>query len=219
MKRVDVSGWNRKTTYEWFSSFPDPTVGLTVRMDVTQPLRVSRESGTSSFLNLTYLIAWALNRSDGFLYRETEEGVFLSKPASPCVTVLRPDGSFGSCRLDWSERYEEFYREAERKVAEVKAGGKGKPFEDGSRDVFYFSCLPWTDFLDVRQPVPPDLFSRSVPRVAWGKYRTVGTQSTVAMQILANHALLDGRELSEGFREIGEAFERAETLLKREIER
>ena len=35
MKKIDISTWERKSHYEWFSSFADPSIAFDVKMDIT----------------------------------------------------------------------------------------------------------------------------------------------------------------------------------------
>lgn len=61
MKEIDIETWNIKTTYEWFNSFTDSTYSVTVKMDITKLVKITKETKSSFFANMLYVVVLGLN--------------------------------------------------------------------------------------------------------------------------------------------------------------
>ena len=66
MRKIDLNTWERKSHFEWFSSFSDPTFALDVKMDVTKVLEYSKITKTSFFINVLYIVTQELNKIEEF---------------------------------------------------------------------------------------------------------------------------------------------------------
>ena len=61
MREIDVEGWERLKTYEWFKSFSNSTYSMNVKMDVTALIKHVKRTKESFFIDLLYLVVKGLN--------------------------------------------------------------------------------------------------------------------------------------------------------------
>ena len=45
MKKIDLSTWERKSHYAWFSQFSNPSIALDVKMNITNVLDFCKKIG------------------------------------------------------------------------------------------------------------------------------------------------------------------------------
>ena len=60
-KVIDLDNFKKRKQYNWFKTFSNPCYGLNVKMDVTEVVKYSKETKTSFFINVLYLITIGLN--------------------------------------------------------------------------------------------------------------------------------------------------------------
>lgn len=199
MQIVDMEKQGRKKHFEWFSSFPDPTFSINVRVDVTNVVRHAKQHGKSFFIELLYLATEALHSVPEMRMRIKGDDVVIFDLVNPSYTIMTESGNFENCRHQMSHDYAVFYARAAEAIAETKAGTRKKTyFNDLSVvDDFYITSVPWVDFTAVTHPQPT--FSKenmSIPRICWGKYTEHTGRYELTLNLSANHALVDGCPLS-----------------------
>ena len=87
-------------------------------------------------------------------------------------------------------------------------------------DDIYCSCIPWTNFLSLRQPIPDKLpESWCIPRAAWGKYYTEGDRTFMTLNLTASHALVDGIDFSRVIDAVQWGFSNPDAFIKAQNER
>jgi len=67
----------------------------------------------------------------------------------------------------------------------------------------FCSCVPWLSYTALVQPVPQPADSN--PRITWGKYFEQNGRVLIPVSTLCNHALMDGRHLSEFYKALDKA--------------
>lgn len=199
MKIIDVENWDRKTSYEWFSKFSNPTYALSVKLDITPLIALKQENGRSFFEDMLYLCVKGLNEVPALRLRLKGGTVVEYDAPDPSFTVAKEGGLFDICRVPWSENAYEFCRET-RRLLEITKNFKGnKGFGNGGVDVYYFTCLPWLYFDTMTNPIPDDPEIASIPRICWGKFVREGERYLLPFSIQVSHALVDGKPLSNAF--------------------
>ena len=198
-KVIDISSWARKKSYEWFSSFSNPTYGVTSRLDVTALVRYVKSNGLSFFENMLYLTTLGINSVPQLRLRVEGGNVVLHDYADPSFTVALNDGLFDLCRVPWQQDPRAFCRTVRQGIEGVKSGRVSKNFGDENLAVLYLTCLPWIDFTDMSNPIPDDPSLASIPRICWGQYVREGENFKIALNITVSHALVDGKPLCDAF--------------------
>jgi len=54
-KIVDMNARGRKSVFKWFNSFSNPCYGVNIKVDVTNVIKLTKETKTSFFINFLYL--------------------------------------------------------------------------------------------------------------------------------------------------------------------
>ncbi len=215
MKVIDIDSWDRRSHYEWFSAFADPTLAMNVRMDVTRLLGCCCVRKISTFAALMYIVCSCINNIAAFRLRTLRGEVVELDRADVAYTVLTDSGNFVNCRAPMGRGFHVFAKKVAENRCSVKHSYIQKQFNDTSvvSDI-YCSCVPWIDFTAVRQPIPDnDEDNKSIPRVCWGKYVKDSEKVYMTLNITANHALVDGLNLAQAFIDIQQAFYEPEKYL------
>ena len=215
MKKVDINTWARRSHYEWFSSFADPTLAMNVRMNITQLLAYCKKSGISSFAAIMYIVCKCCNNNQAFRLRMLGGAVIEIDYANVAYTVMT-ENNFINCRASMSSGFVGFLKDVdENRISASSHSCMQKQFNNTSiiNDI-YCSCVPWMDFQSVAQPIPDKSDeNKCIPRLCWGKYCKENEETFMTLNITASHALVDGYDMSCVFNAIQEAFDSPESAL------
>ena len=74
--------------YDWFRKFSNPCYGMNVKVDVTEVVKTSKESGTSFFANVLFLLTTALNSVPEMRMREVKNEIRLYDVINPTFTAV-----------------------------------------------------------------------------------------------------------------------------------
>lgn len=206
----------RKRQYKWFSSFLNPCYSISKRIDVTNVVLHARENKQSFFINFLYVIIEALHSVDEMRMRISGDDVVLFDILNPHYTVMTDEGYFENCKHEMTHNFEEFYRRAEAAIIPTKHNLQTlESFDDLSIvDSFYISCIPWIDAESFTQPIPDmSKENASIPRVIWGKYSLTAGRYEMTVSICVNHALVDGKPLSDTYLHLEKIIENINPLV------
>ncbi len=206
---VDRETYYRKGVLRHFSEDCKCSVSMTARIDVTELVRHSRETGTKFYLNFLYLLSKVLNsREDyrmGYLWQTDELICYDVIP--PTQYVFHVDTE--TCTpvyTTYDADYGKFYAGALRDVEEA---GKTREYKlDAANHPNWFdaSFIPWLSY-DALHIELPDGYLYFAPIVNWGKYREENGRLRMPVSVRMNHAIADGFLIANVFR-----------LLEKEIE-
>ncbi len=218
MKIIDVKNWKRRTHFELFNSYSQPCFRLDVRLDMTKFME-SRKSGHGFFLPFLYLLMRAINETEGLRLRLQDKKVIDVERVDASFTLMLENGNFAFCKVAWNEDYSSFFNASKSNMAIAeKEGLKGTEnyFEtNNALDLVYLSCLPWIDFLSCSNPLPlGNELSMCIPRLNWGKCVKNGEKYEMTLSVTANHALIDGYELSQFFIKLQNYLDNAQEFFK-----
>ncbi len=215
MKKINIDGWIGEKHYEWFKKYDQPTYTLTSTLDVTHLIQTLNQTHLSFFIPFLYLVTKALNTIPEFRYRMMGDDVVEYDIIHPAYTVMTNDGVFDNCENEYHPDFPTFYRQATMAIAMAKQGLKQHTeYNDMSRlNQYYFSCLPWIDFVGVTHPIPKDA-TISVPRIVWGKYYEENGHYKIHINFCVHHALIDGYPLSQALIKIQAMMDEAEQHIK-----
>lgn len=193
---IPLEGFPRRAHFEYFAAMANPYVGVTVKVDVGALLHACRAAGTPFSLSVIYCMGRAANAVPQ-LRQRISRGEILEYPrCDTSHTVLRPDETYGYCRLNCMQPFAEFLPEARARHAAAQRGENLEADADET-DLLFLSALPWLHYTALTQPVPHPADSN--PRITWGKYQEEGRRAPLPVTLLANHALVDGIHMAHFF--------------------
>lgn len=198
---IDMATWPRREHYAVFGNMPDPFFGLTTRVDFTECHRQAKADGASFFLYSLHLAMMALNAVPELRCRIEDDRIFRYDTIDASSTVGRDDGSFGFGYFPFDTDRAAFVRNAMEEVRRVKAEKTGLSMNgnEGRKDLFYFTSVPWVDFTQIKH-AGGDRPGDSIPRIAMGKLVDDGNgRLSMAVSLEANHGLADGRHAAMFF--------------------
>ena len=209
MREIDLRNWKRRTHYELFGGYTNPTYVMDVRLDMTRFME-HRPKEDRFFVPFTYLLMTAANQFEGFRIRWLDGRPVLFDAVHPSYTVLLEDRNFAFQQTGYDASYRAFADAMRRDIEAVKAGAisgqDGDFFQTNVRaDLIYISSMPWVDFLSISNPLPyEDKMSMSIPRFNWGKCVREGERWAMTLSVTVNHAYIDGYEASQMFLKLQE---------------
>lgn len=191
---IDMEKYYRKGVFRHFSEDCKCSTSMTARVDVTELVRRSKETGTKFYLNFLYILAKVLNSRDdyrmGYLW-QTRELICYDR-IHPTQYVFHEDTE--TCTpvyTRWCEDYEAFYAAALADVERAKRTREYGLDAAGHPNWFDASFIPWLsyDSLNIELPDGHLFFA---PIVNWGRYRPEGGRLMMPVSVRLNHAVADG---------------------------
>ncbi len=217
MREIDVEGWERLKTYEWFKSFSNSTYSMNVKMDVTALIKHVKRTKESFFIDLLYLVVKGLNSIEEMRMRLVDNKPILYDDINPAFTVMTTAGTFENVRHKNHLKFKDFYKECYEKIEQAKKQSKISEEDynpENCYDEYYITCVPWVDFTQMTHPIPDDICSQCIPRICWGKYTEQNKRYELMLNITVSHIFVDGYPLSEAFQKIQELLDNVEEILK-----
>lgn len=206
-----------QSQYRWFKTFANPCYGLNVKMDVSEVVKYSKETKTSFFVNVLYLITTALNSIEEFKIREVKDEIRIYDTINPTFTVMTDVGIYENAGFKMVDDYKSFYKIAKEIIEKVKKQTSFKQTYNDSMlfDDYYMTCLPWISIEAMTHPLcENNNESLTVPRLCWDKYRIENGKHVMLLNITVSHCYIDGYTLSKGFAMIQENFDQTYSILK-----
>lgn len=209
-KRIDIQNWNRKEEYEFFRTFFNPMISVTVEVDCTVACRRAKELGVP--LSLYYLHAGitAANRIEEFRYRQEGEEVVLYDRIDLITPIRTDDGSYRSVRLTAEEDLPRFIALARPVIEGAKRGEGGAHTEvDEGRDILVISVNPWYRFTAVQLAVPAEPH-QNIPIFTFGKIGERDGRQTMPVALSVNHGFVSGCQIGQYVQEFQRLLDREE---------
>ena len=216
MKIIDVNTWNRKSQYENFIKYSQPTFSLSTRLDVTNLVKYAKNNNKSFFSCFLFILTKAVNEVEEMRTRLLDGKPVLYDTVHPSYIVIRDDEVIVTCQTEFTNNFNSFYENSRNDIAEKKATKGAPPFESHlGNDVFYISCIPWMDLVSVINPYNYENNEQtSIPRITWGKYvKNALGRYEMGFDISVHHALIDGFQVSKVVSKITDALNDLEKYL------
>ena len=193
MKEIDIENWKRKGPYETFKDYSHPQFSIGARLDVTNLVKYCKDNKKSFFATFLYIVSKSANKVEEMKIRIIDDKIVEYDIVHPSYVVLRDDNVITTCKTDYVDSFDEFYKNCRNDVDRTKKN-KDVIF-DSSNDngVLYISCLPFTDVYTVTNPY--DIKNKnqtSIPRIVWGKFVEENGRYKMGFFVECHHALVDG---------------------------
>lgn len=217
MKYIDVENWNRFKTYSWFKTFSNSTYGFNTSIDVTELVKYSRETKTSFFVNMLYIVVSALNSVEEMRMRMLDGKPCVFEDINPAYTVMSDAGTFENVRHKNYKEYKKFYEVAKAEVESAKRETSIKKEDYNPKNVvdeYYITCVPWVGFNSITHPIPDNIESQCIPRICWGKFEEIDGRYKMGFNITVSHLFIDGYHLSQVLLKLQSMLDQASEVLK-----
>jgi chloramphenicol O-acetyltransferase type A len=203
---IDIATWNRREAFDLFRGLDFPYLGVTADVDVTVLRRMHRRHGVSFTIGLVYALAVAANEVPALRRRLRGDVAVEHAVVHPSITVVAEGDAFRFVTLRHDPDFRSFADNAKERIERAKKADTlwSEPDRD---DLLFMTALPWVSFSALVHPVPLDP-PDSVPRIAYGRFRTRGRRVVLPLNVQAHHALVDGID-------VGRFYSRAEEICSR----
>ena len=188
-RTLDLETWPRREQYEMFKDYGFPYFSITAEMDITAYRRALPRGGRFT-IGIVYAIAEAANHVPEFRQRIRGNDVIGFEVVHPAIIVLNDQDAFRFSGFPYHPKFEAFAKGVPERIEAAKLADSMYTAPDQD-DFLFLTGLPWISFVGVTHAAPihaPD----SVPRIAWGKYKTDGDRIMMPLNVQAHHALIDG---------------------------
>ncbi len=195
---LDLAGWPRRQTFEYFARYDKPYFNACTRVDVAALRLALDEAGgeRSVVLACHYLALRLARRVEPLRYRLEQGRVRVHPSVDASTTVLRHDQSIGFARLRWADEWPAFARQARAVIDGVRSPQAAFTPLDEDTAVMHFTTLPWihfTSFSHARNWGRED----SIPKFAFGRFDSDGARLWMPLSVEVHHALMDGLHLGQ----------------------
>ena len=212
-RKIDLTNYPKRNQFRWFSTFPDPTYGFDVRMDVTNVVRLAKKQGISFFETFLYFIMQGVNAIPEMKLRIVEGEVYAYETIHPTFTVMGNNGIYVNAGCSMEEDFEKFVKKVRQTIEEAKNLPDDSELDRypmcKQPNVVYLSSIPILSIQGVRHPTPSgNAESLSVPRILFDRFRLEGERQFLTLNITVSHALVDGYPLARCFKGIQERIDR-----------
>ncbi|MFL6466534.1 MAG: CatA-like O-acetyltransferase [Pyrinomonadaceae bacterium] len=194
---VDISGWARRTTFEFFRDYKDPYFNIAANVDVTKLRHFCRQNELSYSIAALFYAQQAANSIREFRLRMLGENVVEFESIEATQTILNDDETFSFCHFEHRPdvlEYVEAGRAARSKYLKLKTFD----VETERIDLIYYSVIPWISFTSFKHASPGDN-RQTVPRIVFGKIFKDGSRELMPLSVEAHHAMMDGIHVGRFF--------------------
>lgn len=191
-QKLDLSTWNRKTHFEFFSQFDEPFYGLTFTVDCTKAYEAAKQKKVSFFIYYLYKTLEAVNAIENFRYRIVDGEVFVYDKINVSATIMRDDTTFGFSFMEFFPDFEKFNQKTLQEIERIQntQGLLTRDFS-GLHNLIHFSSIPWVDFTSVSH-ARSFSFPDSCPKISFGKMTEENGKKSMPISVHVHHGLVDG---------------------------
>ena len=191
MKKINLETWTRRGHFEFFKRIPYPLYNTCFDLEMTRARDYARELGLSFNATMIHLTLSAVNRIENLRYRLRGNDVVLHDVVHPVFAHLKPGEElfklvFQAYDADLRSFASKTKHAADTQTEFFPLGALG-----GRDDLVFVSALPWISFTSVDHTASLRK-EDAIPRITWGKYRSVHGQILLPYNIQVNHLFVDG---------------------------
>lgn len=189
-QKIDISTWNRKEHFEFFSTFEEPFFGITTPIDMTIAYKKAKAIQIPFFVYYLHKTIAAVNQVENFRYRIEGKNVYLYDEIDTSATIMREDKTFGFSFMKFHADIHEFASIVQKEIERIQRT-PGLFTREFPKNIIHFSAIPWINFTGLthsRSYSLPD----SCPKVSFGKLLSENDKKTMAISVMAHHGLVDG---------------------------
>ncbi|MBN1045716.1 MULTISPECIES: chloramphenicol acetyltransferase [unclassified Clostridium] len=211
-KLIDIENWERKECFNHFMNIAKSTYSLTVNIDISKLLSLTKEKGYRFYPTFTWIVSRAINRHKEFKMGFDQSGnLGYFEEISPDYSVLNEKTKImNSLCTSYNDNFKWFYEEMVSDMNNYKVRGTLTEQQD---NFFLISCLPWlsyTSFDVTNQSERQFLF----PMVTWGKYFEHDGKVLMPLTLQVHHAVADGYHCSLFYSDVQQVLENPQNYIE-----
>lgn len=196
-KKIDISNWNRKEHFEFFSGFDEPFFSIVAEVDCTKAYKTAKENKYSFFAYYLYKSLQAVNKVEEFRMRIEGDDVVVFDEIHAAATIGREDGTFGFSFVTFSSDFNLFKERLNKEIKNVKESTGIRFNEDAKRlDAIHFSTIPWQSFTALTH-ARDFKYKDSTPKITFGKLFLRDGKRIMSVSVNVHHGLIDAFHLSK----------------------
>ena len=163
---IDLRSWKRRPKFEYYRTFQNQLVNLTVELDASALYHCAKSWGVSFFLLTLYAVLRAVDSVPQLRQRILPDGRVIEFRHTAVLTpVMAGEEEFSMALAEYAGTFDEFRKQAEPAVAAAKRG-EFDPEVRKRNDYFCASCVPWFSFQSLSQAALTT--DQSIVILAWG---------------------------------------------------
>jgi chloramphenicol O-acetyltransferase type A len=189
-KEIDITNWNRKEHFEFFSSFDEPFFGITTSIDCTIAMKKAKAIQIPFFVYYLHKTLAAINAVENFRLRIENKKVYLYDEIDASATIMREDKTFGFSFMKFHEDIQEFNKIAQKEIERMQTT-TGIFTREYPENIVHFSAVPWINFTGLTHSRNFKI-EDSCPKISFGKVVEENGKRIMSLAVLAHHGLVDG---------------------------
>lgn len=201
-KIINKDTYYRKGVFRHFSEDCKCSTSMTTRIDVTELVNFSRQSGTKFYINFLYILSKVLNSRDdykmGYMWQTND--LICYDSINPTQYVFHDDTE--TCTpvyTTYNEDYNIFYKSALEDVERAKQTREYGLDMENHPNWFDASYISWLSYDSLNIELP-DGYLFFAPIINWGKYREENGRLVMPVSVRMNHAIADGFLIANVYR-------------------
>jgi chloramphenicol O-acetyltransferase type A len=187
---IDISTWNRKEHFEFFSAFDEPFFGITTLIDCTIAMKKGKEIQIPFFVYYLHKTLVAINKVENFRLRIENKKVYLYDEIDASATIMREDKTFGFSFMKFHKDINEFNKIAQKEIKRMQST-TGIFTREYPENIIHFSAVPWINFIGLTHSRNFKV-EDSCPKISYGKVIEENGRKSMALSVTAHHGLIDG---------------------------
>ena len=191
---IDISNWNRKEHFEFFSAFDEPFFGITTPIDCTIAMKKAKEIQIPFFVYYLHKTLAAINSVENFRLRIENKKAYLYDEIDASATIKREDKTFGFSFMKYHEDIYEFNKIAQKEIQRMQTT-TGIFTREYPENIIHFSAVPWINFTGLTHSRNFGV-TDSCPKISYGKLVDENGKKSMALSVTTHHGLVDGYHIS-----------------------
>jgi len=187
-EKIDLAKYKRAALYEAFKDREIPYFATTCNVEITKFKGYVDEMSLGFFIPISFLISKSINEISEMKHRIIDGELYEFDKVNPGYTILLADETFSFCDSCHFEKFEEYRKHSDEKIAQTKRFPDHRTEE--KHDMFFISNIPWFSFTSIVHPYT-EKYS-SVPVISVGKYFLQNNKLLLPIAIQVHHGLVDG---------------------------
>lgn len=189
--KLDITTWNRKEHFEFFSQMEEPFFGITLSIDCSKAYQKAKDLNVPFFVYYLHKTLVAVNSIENFRYRIIDGEVYVYDQINASATIMREDKTFGFSLIEFNTDIHKFNLTAQEEINRIQntTGLFTRSFDEPN--LIHFSAIPWVNFTSLshaRSYTHPD----SCPKISFGKLINENNTLKIPISIHVHHGLADG---------------------------
>lgn len=197
---IDMNAYYRKGVFRHFTEDCRCSTSMTARIDVSELVKCSKETGTKFYIDFLYVLSKVLNSRDDYRMAYRNGQLICYDVIHPTQYIFHEDTE--TCTpvyTIYNEDYDVFYHGAYEDMENAKQTREYGLDMKNHPNWFDASYISWLSY-DALNIELPDGNLYFMPIVNWGRYREENGKLMMPVTVRLNHAVADGYLVANVFR-------------------